>query len=372
MSEHVNTRKPTTSYGDYKEQTGWNIVGSMATGALNGALAGGVLGGFAGGVIGLITGIIGVEAREKEYVSGIRNAREAETKYRNNAIRNAKQIYSSTKTNFNTKYGTGKFEELEKSFYTVLGMKDQQSLGQILSNMAYDTSAVNVTSKLTDNSLISSDNAQEIINSSFSLSDFNDKYIEYFQEQLRAADTEFGMQMEALSREENEALKDYENTLGAYHLQNAEQFAQAFLQRKSQAISDLQTLGQASVAQSTSGFRQTGSGRNLTIEQEYRMDLADVAYASTINYYINQYKFDTQAYNRQIVNTIYQTRNSISRTTAQIMADVEMTMQESIKQQGDAYIDIRDSEEAKYEYTNQLDDINDVDYSQDVVTGDIF
>lgn len=360
--------------------TGTQLVSGAAAGTLGALTWGGALG-FAGLIIGIGLGIYSHNQAQDAKIEQYMIRREAATRDRNRAIRDFKRVYSATKTDFDTKYGSGLFDTLNLDFQKLIGITNDKALASVLTEMSYDNVSGKITTYLSD--VITDAERDKFTSNTFNLQDFGKEYIRVLGENLRKADTEFGLQMQSLSEQEKSLIEDYQGAMAEARLQIANSFRDAFFNRQSQLISEHSTMGQASVAQATSGLRQTDSGANLTIQQEFQMDLSKVAYVSAMDYYIQQYTVSAENRTRQLMSNRYQIRNSIAQGTKAAQAAINSAIQQA-NENTIATMDTVKSKEGEVDvYNEAISDANDSKFfhgkdehhdtfADNNLTGDIF
>ena len=140
--------------------SGVSFAGTLA--AIGGAVFSGPIGAAVGAVLGLGAGMwmggAQYNSNQDAKIEQLKLNREDNTRKRNRVIRDYKRVYSSYRTDFDTKYGKGLFDTLSMDFQSLIGITNTSALSSVIANMEYDKVSGEITSKLTgDNSLISSD-----------------------------------------------------------------------------------------------------------------------------------------------------------------------------------------------------------------------
>ena len=317
---------------NYKAEASLNsatsILGGVTSGASVGAAvlswipgAGAVIGGVLGGIIGGIASLFSNNSKYKSMRKDYMLQREEITKQRNQLITSAQNIISSTRTDFDTTYGEGMYDTYDALFQKVLGLPSgTKTVSDLLESLSLD----NVSGVI--NTKVGGQLSLEALTGSISADDINSAYLEFMQNQIRDADTLIGLQFQANTQRERSAISSYYDSLDQYNLQLAEQFSSAFLQQRETNAGFATSMGEASMAQSVSGIRQTGSGRNLTTIQKFQKDLSDVAYASTLSYMINAYGMQGSSMNQNLFDQIYSIRNENAVMTEQFTNDFFSSM----------------------------------------------
>lgn len=373
-------------------EQGWNKSASLGI-SFAGTLASignafGPVGAAVGALVGLGAGMfmggLQYNSDQDEKIARYKLEREANTRNRNRVIRDYKRVYSTYRSDFDTKYGNGLFDSLSMDFQKLIGITNTSALSSVIANMEYDKISGEITSKLTgDNALISKKDRITFSENTFNLQEFGEEYLRVLGENLRKADTEFGIQMQSISEQEKGIIDDYNSAMISARTELAYSFKNAFLNRQAEQVSENASLGQASVAQATSGLRQTDSGSNLTIQQQFQMDLSNVVYLSIGEYYLQQYKMSSENRTRQMVGNMYQLRSSIAQGTKAAEAAINTAIQQANETTISAIDSAVDYENAIYQQNKDIGNTNDskialrkdkyvYDEFHHELTGDIF
>lgn len=309
------------SANDYKSY----ISSSQASSALSTAVT---LGGAAAAVNpvagafafigGLIVGAFTGDSAAKEELRGQRttylNSRNEAQKNMNELIVSAKNQINTTRNDIDAIYGTGTFDLYDELFAEIFNLPENSStLNDIFENASVDQYYGTRLNNLSG-SYDMSQGAQ-----SMSLSDINAGYQEYLTSLIRSGDTAIGLSFKRRNIQEKNLIESYYSDVDSYRLQMAESFKNAFLNRVSEQAAGEQSLGEAAVAQATSGIRQqAGGGTNLTLQQRFQNDIASIAYASTMNYAIAQYEAYMSNANKSLTASVEDIRiqNSIDSLNA--------------------------------------------------------
>lgn len=347
-----------------------------------------ILAGIAGALIGFGFSANAHNEEQIKLINSIKNERMVVTQKRNTAIKNIQSYYKNTRSSFDNKYGTGMFDRLDTSMNKVLNWTDSgKNMKDIFDALEFDKVSGEISTRLvgTGDNQMTEEEYMDFMTSTFSLTDFNAEYLNYIEEELRRADSAFGLEMERLSEMERSAIEGYESDVNAINVQLAQQFQAAFMSRRQEQVSEEMSSGQVSVAQSTSGIRQKGSGINQSIIQEYQEDLSKAAYASALNYLVVGMDLSIQQASDNLMQSIYSTRNSIAIGTKQTLNALEQDLRQNLETQQQAAGSITDMEEAIDTYNETIEDINndmffnhreevteEIDSDNMFYTGDIF
>lgn len=347
------------SYLKDVRSSSWNsglstAVSWAGTGAAIGGIFGGVgagvgaaLGAIFGGLMGLFTR--GSKRREYEGLmnEAITNRSEI-VDSRNTLITNAQQTIDLTRSTFDEKYGTGMYDQYSELFNTIFGMNGSQTVVDLLEDLSLDT----VEGKINSSVL-----GVNVTSGVLSASDINSAYLEYMMNSIKDADTQIGLQYQMASYQENSLIRDYYDSVDQYNAQIANQFASAFLQQRETNLQLESQIGEAETAQASSGIRQMGGGRNSTVIAEFQKDLSDVAYASSMQYMVNQYKTQMSTAGQNLIDQVYQSRNELASFDKQVISDFIGTMNEHYLNLNNTFYEgIKDSEEAINEYNDLIED----------------
>lgn len=340
-----------------------SIISGLASGFATGVTAGsvfGAAGSAVGGIIGLIFGgIFGGSSANKYREQDINtrnnliNARDSEQNNRNIAIKNAKETIDLTRSNIDNTYGAGTFADFNALFSSVFNMPEgSSSLMQFLTNMDYDTVGGVINTSSVD--------ADVVEGGAMSLADIKGNYLEYFKQQLGAADTAFGIQMRQYDAQARNLVNSYEQSIGSMQLQTAQSFANAFLNRQAEQIQGEQAMGQASLQQATSGLRQTaGSGQVLTNMQKFQNDLADIAYASLLDYSVKSYEASAKNTMSDMQYQMYSIRASKNQSIQSALASAINSYNQANSSSKSSKKSIDDSEEYVTEMNEEIINYND-------------
>ena len=327
------------------------------------SIGGGLLSGW-GGLIGGIAGLLGGmwfgwesgknQARQeiRDLATEAQNDRMEATDIRNQNIQDAQRFISRTRDKFDTTYGAGMYDQYDELFQTIFNLPaGTQTVSDLLESLSTDSISGSITTSA-DSSLIGSS-----ISDTLSLSDINAGYLDYMRQQIHTADTILGMRFRYNTERENQMIDSYLDSVEQYNLQLAQQFDSAFLQRRMEQASEAMAMGETAVAQANSGFRQTGSGTNLTAIQQFQNDMAEVAYSSMVSYQLRGYQLSMERSNTELVNEVYSIRTENAMTTQEALeGSIEgynAAMDEAWKYQGA----IDEGEEEIEEYNTNLDEM---------------
>ncbi len=352
----------------YESYYGWTVGNSITTNSLSWAATGatmGAVGGPLGAGIGAIVGFLGglifggfqgdAQAKQQlnEWSAQARNSRMEATVARNRTIQSAQRMISNTRNSFDSVYGEGMYDEYDELFQTIFNLPaGTQTVSDLLESLKFDTVSGKITSSVYDSMASSS------LSDVLSLKDINANYLEYMKQQIHTSDTVLGMQFAYNTEQENMMIDSYFDNIDQYNLQLAQQFNQAFLQRRSELASAEMAMGEASAAQASSGMRQTGTGTNTTNLQKFQNDLADVAYASSINYMLRMYQMQGKRSNADLLADVYAIRYQNEMTTKEALNASIEGYNEAREEQINAAETIKDLEGTIEEYNDQLDEIH--------------
>lgn len=332
--------------------SGWASAG-MTLGSFGG-FGGAVIGAMAGWAIGSIVNVLMGNGEEiDEYQNTAMQARKETTRERNKYIYQAKNYINSTRSSFDSTYGNGMFDQYDDIFMQILGMEGSTSLADLLSNMQMDKVSGVINSKVSN--LI----GEDILTASLSvkgLQNISNEYYNYIQEQLRAQDTTFGIQMQSASESERYAYNSYYQSVGQLNLQYAQQFESAFMQYRQENIEGEQAMGNASLSQATSGIRQEGSGTSLTSMQQFQNDLARVAQSSVLKKQMQMMGYDMQSATDSVIYNSYSTRQTIRQSTSTAMSQLINSYNTYHSDAGGAYTEIVDREQAVEELNKGIEE----------------
>lgn len=382
---------------------GWGSIGgwtsSLST-AVNWATAGASLvgpqfawlGASVGALFGLGVGMANHNTESDKIIDAAKDQRKQVTQTRNRYIRDFRRLYDQTRTDFDTTYGAGLFDTLETDFKKILNLEGSDTLANVLGSLSYDSVSGEITDRLfqtkdtNGNSRFTEEDYKIFTSQSFNVKDFGQEYVRVLEERLRAADTQFGLQMQSLSQQEREAISGYESAMAEMNIAIAQNFQNAFMSRLQESQSEQLAMGDASLRQATSGIRQTDSGRNLTVAQQFQQDLSKVAYVTTLNMLYESTLLSAKDQARNMMSNIYQTRNSIAIGTVGQVNALNKTLQDWQEQQigaADVILDaehavdslnetIDDTADGKFGWWNGSDDFERAHDAQDIATGELF
>lgn len=354
-----------------------NAVAMGISGAASGAAIGATFGG-AGGPIGMgvgaavgiiVGGIMGAwqesENQKAQYYITL-NERAAATANRNSNIRAAQSLINRTRVSFDSVYGEGMYDEYDALFQAIFNLPTNSNgigtVSDLLESLSFDSVSGVITSSVEGIS-------ENALTGSMSIQDINAEYLNYMKQQIHTADTVLGLQFEANTARENQMISAYFDSVDQYNLQLAQQFDQAFLQYRTENIQNEMAEGEAALSQATSGLRQTGTGTNLTTMQQFQTDLANVAYASALNYQIRAYELSMNAANTDLVNEIYQIRNENAVTTQQALVQSINQYLEFRDQLAEYHSAIHKDEQTIKELNKQAYDQSDAAWFMDATEG---
>lgn len=347
---------------DYRTETSMNQLNGMMSGAAAGAAAlswagpvGSVIGGLLGGLFGGLFSMWSDNERYKSMRNDYMLQREEITQQRNTLIATAQQTIGDTRIEFDATYGEGMYDIYDELFQNILNLPSgTKTVSDLLESLSLD----NVSGVI--NTEVGGQLSLSGAIGSISAADVNSAYLEYMQNQIRDADTLIGLQFQANSQRERSALANYYDSLDQYNLQLAQQFSNAFLQQRQSNLSLEGAMGDASMAQATSGIRQTGSGTNLTAVQKFQRDLSDVAYSSTLSYMIRAYGMQGETMNRNLFDTIYTIRNENLVMTKQFTNNFFSSMNRFYHDLTNSfYYGIKDAEESIDALNKEISSLSD-------------
>ncbi len=332
---------------DWTTDYGWEITSNALSAVVSGATAGASIGGGIGAVIGgaigfgveLIQGItVGNKKKVNAYIDQAKGLRKDATINRNKFIVTAKDSINKTKSEFDTTYGKGMFDQYDAIFMNILGLSPSNSLNTLLSNMQMDKVSGEITSRL--NGKVDS----KLLSSALSISDINSEYLEYLKEQMRAQETEFGLEMQSLANQDKYAYEQYYRDMGNLRLQYAQQFEQDFLQARTSELQTASSLGDASLEQATSGIRQTGSGTTQTMMVQFQNDLSNVARASATKFQLKMMGYEFESNTQSLMLNSYNIRNTINKSSLSMIGGLINKYNQQNSANKDYYLGILDSE----------------------------
>ena len=353
-----------TNWNEYHTQQTLGATSSVITGTLSGigALSGltGVGLGVAGPIglgIGLLLGAISIFQNQSELRSQrdvYRNQLGQLRTQRNSLITNAQKYISDQRSYFDSTYGEGMYDTYDELFRKILGMPSgSQTVSDLLESLSLDD----------ENGVIKSSTAglvtEDMLTGSISLSDINSTYLEYMQNQIMDSESVLGLQFRQRTAEENQILSAYRSSIEQYNLETAQKFSDAFLSHRSELLSSAAAMGEALSAQSGSGIRQTGSGRNLTNIQKFQQDLSDAAYASTIGYLMDSYKLGIGQAEENLIYNVQRIRNENAIAVEQFTNEMISSMNRYYGELGQAASEINSAEETIGAVNEEIDRIND-------------
>lgn len=279
---------------------------------------GGAAFGWVGGLIGFGLGALfgGLFSNNKaavdKYQNEQRQYRKEATRERNQMIVASKLLISQTSSTFDSKYGKGMFDQYDDIFMNILGQPASPSLSDLFSNMNMDRVSGIINSRLAGKV------SDDLLSSSLSVTDINEAYLEYLKEQLRAqSNTAFGMSMQTETAKDKYSWSTYYDQVAQQSLQYAQQFESMFTSHRQENISGQQAMGEASLAQATSGIRQEGSGTTLTAMQQFQNDLTSVAQASTLKMQMKMVGLDLENLGDNQIYNSYYIRQGMRQSTQQ-------------------------------------------------------
>lgn len=298
---------------EYNLDLGLSILKGATTGMSLGSTMGPIgsaIGVVVGGTAGLLGSIFtGNKTAVNNFIDQEKLKRKDATTTRNSYIYRVQDEINKTKATFDTTYGAGLFNQYDSMFMQILDLQPSDSLNTLLSNMQMDKVSGEITTR------INGKVGEKLLTSALSITDINTEYLEYLKEQLRAQDTSFGLEMQNLATQERMAMKQYLNDMDAIRLQYAQQFENTFMQTRAENVQAESNLGEASLAQATSGIRQEGSGLNQTTMVQFQNDIAKVARASALKYQMKMYGYELNTKTNSFVLDSHSLRNQIKSST---------------------------------------------------------
>ena len=304
---------------------GEGILSGVASGAGTGAVVGWdpvskAVGAGIGAILGAFFGGFSARKKHNQQIKDQResliNQRDAAQSARNDLIYSGKTLVGTTRSNIDSTYGAGTFNEFNDLFAQIFNMPAGTStLSTFLDNMQYDKVGGLIESSVLDGGFS--------MGGQMSLTDISNSYLEYLKGQIGSANTAFGMQIQGMESQEKYLVSDYFDSVDAYNQQVAQQFSSAFLNRKSEQVSGELSLGQAAVEQASSGIRVDGaSSATLTNLQKFQNDLADIAYASSIDYMIKSYEMNMSNTNSSMLQQIESIRRQKNQNTLDAITSI--------------------------------------------------
>lgn len=340
---------------------GSGVATGVSTGASIGSLIGGIgapIGAIIGGIVGIFTGGLFGDQKIK---NDLNTAYDEQLGYRNDAqyeraknILSAKSEINNQRSYIDSIYGSGTYDIYDQLFADMFNLADNGTLSDIFENASVDKFYGEMESRLSGSYDIS--NGVQAL----SLSDLNDNYQSYLTSLIRGGDGAVSYQYRQRNLQERRLISSYYDDISAYNLEVAQSFEQNFLQRVSQQAEGEQAMGEASLAQATSGIRQTGSGNALTIQQQFQNDISTIAYTSALNYAVRQYELNLKSLNESIVANIEDIRLANSADSKQHLADIINSINEINGGLFDEYIESIDYERTYDDVSNEIEDINEV------------
>ncbi len=312
------TNNATKTASQWASEYAWDTTKSAFSYGAEWATAGAAMGGWIGGLIGGGLGIIfgGLFSNNKskidKYQNEQRQYRKETTRERNQMIIASNLLISNTRSTFDSKYGKGMFDQYDDIFMNILGQPASSSLSDLFSNMQIDKVSGVINSRLAGKV------SDDVLSSSLNVTDINETYLEYLKEQLRAQrNTAFGISMQTETMKDQYAWESYYDQVSQQSLQYAQQFESAFMSNRQENISGQQSMGEASLAQATSGIRQEGSGTTLTAMQQFQNDLSSVAQASVLKKQMQMAGLELENLQSNQIYNSYVIRQGMRQSTQQ-------------------------------------------------------
>ena len=327
------------------------VTWAAALGAINPVL--GVLGWIGGALFGAWSG--DSAARET-----LRNDRNSYLEARNTAQQNiatqvtlAKSEIATTRNKIDSTYGAGTFDLYDDLFAQIFDLPENSStLNDIFENASVDKYYGKRTQDLSGSYDLSQ--GPQVM----SLSDISDGYREYLTSLIRGGDTSIGLSFRRRNLQERNLMESYYADVDSYRLQMAESFKNAFLNRVSEQTAGEQAMGDASVAQATSGIRQqAGGGTNLTMQQQFQNDLASIAYASSLDYAVRQYESYMTNMNKSLSASVEDIRIQNSMDSKEAINAIINAYNEQNKSNWSSMVGIVDNEKIYDEADAEIDSI---------------
>lgn len=309
-------------YAGYGASLG-SSVGTMAGGGVGTAI-GGILGALGGWFAGYFAGAADPinTAKEKVY-SKIRlnnqeyyNSALKTQSSRNDVITQAQYYVNKTKGNFMQTYGKDSFNMLESTITTLLNLSSSEEgnlrMSELLGGLERDTIVGDIKTRLYKTDLedvqydsegkeksrtnlggqIDEEKLQELSSQYLNLESLGEYYITSLYESIVKSDTSIGDSAKQLSESEKYASEQLELNLESTMANNANKFAELFLNIRSQNISNAQKMGQSEAESGASGIKASRSSRTNNQMTKLNQDIANASYAILYDQYKKQLDID--------------------------------------------------------------------------------
>lgn len=281
---------------------------------------GALIGGLVGGGIGALQALIApTTIKRDELYATIRqknntyynSALQTQTK-RNDIITQAQYYVNKTRGTFESTYGKESLSMLESTISTLLNMGSTEDgnfrMSEILGGLQRDTIVGDIMTRLYTTNLkdkeyndkgevvsekdlggvMSEQQWQELSSQYLNLEQLGQYYISNLYESIVKSDTAFGEAAEQLSKSEKYASEKYELNLESTMANNANKFAELFLNMRNQNISNAQTMGKSEAESGASGIKASRSSRTSNQVAKLNQDIANASYAILYDQYRKQ------------------------------------------------------------------------------------
>ncbi len=321
--EDANARQQQRlQYASYGASAGSSIGTAVAGGI--GTAVGGIIGAVGGWLAGIIAGNLDPidTAKEKVY-SQIRynnqeyynSALKTQTG-RNDVITQAQYYVNKTKGNFMQTYGKESFNMLESTISALLNLSSTEEgnikMSELLGGLERDTIVGDIKTRLYKTDLedvqydekgkeksrtnlggqIEEEKLQELSSQYLNLEQLGQYYITSLYESIVKSDTSIGDSAKQLSESEKYASEQLELNLESTMANNANKFAELFLNMRSQNISNAQKMGESEANSGASGIKASKSSRTANQMTKLNQDIANASYAILYDQYKKQLDID--------------------------------------------------------------------------------
>lgn len=321
--EDANARQQQRlQYAGYGASLG-SSIGTVAGGGV-GAAIGGIIGAVGGWLSGVIAGNMDPinTAKEKVY-SQIRynnqeyyNSALKTQSSRNDVITQAQYYVNKTRGNFEQTYGKESFSMLESTISALLNMSSTKEgnlrMSELLGGLERDTIVGDIKTRLYTTDLqdvkyddegkeisrtslggqIDEGKLQELSSQYLNLESLGKYYITSLYESIVNSDTSIGDSARQLSESEKYASEQLELNLESTMANNANKFAELFLNMRSQNISNAQKMGSSEAESGASGIKASRSSRTNNQLTKLNQDIANASYAILYDQYKKQLDID--------------------------------------------------------------------------------
>jgi len=311
-----------TSYASTGASIGSGI-GTAAGGGV-GAAIGGILGALGGWLTGYFAGELDpINTAKNKVYSQIRlqnqeyyNSALSTQTNRNEVITQAQYYVNKTRGNFEQTYGKESFSMLESTISALLNMSSTPDgnlrMSELLGGLKTDTIVGDIKTRLYSTDLqdvkydddgkeisrtnlggqIDEGKLQEISSQYLNLESLGKYYITSLYESIVKSDTSIGDSARQLSESEKYASEQLELNLESTMANNANKFAELFLNMRSQNISNAQKMGSSEAESGASGIKASRSSRTNNQLTKLNQDIANASYAILYDQYKKQLDID--------------------------------------------------------------------------------